>query len=81
MAEIFKSPAGSMLESLPPNIGPPVNLAALGTDQGSAGLIVARTLMYLQGLGGDAAIALVRERRPGALSNDHFVAWLKQETP
>lgn len=47
-----------------------------------SGLICARTLME-QGMEADEAIRTVREKRGDghALTNEHFVAWLREERP
>lgn len=43
-----------------------------------SGMVVARILME-DGLSADSAIVLIREKRPGALSNQSFVNWLRDQ--
>ncbi len=49
-----------------------------GAGINRSGLINARAMIYL-GLTPQAAIDQIRERRPGALSNQNFVNWLLEE--
>ncbi len=58
MTTMYKSPAGGLLEPLPLNFGPPVNLAAQGSTDATTSLISGK-FTQITGSNGSTAISCI----------------------